>query len=188
MTRREFLKLLTAVAAAWPASTLAQQPAMPVIGFLSSASLEGFSPYLEAFRQGLGETGFVEGRNVAIDYRWADNDNERLQALARELVRGRTDVIAAPSLAAALAAKSVTANIPTVFYTGVNPVDLGLVSSFNRPGGNLTGVIGLGTELGAKRVELLHDLVPTASTIALLVNATNSSLAEPTIKDVEAGA
>src|SRR5262249_10172314 len=105
-----------------------------------------------------------------------------------ELVRRQTDVIAAPSLAAALAAKSATAKIPIVFYTGVNPVDLGLVSSFNRPGGNLTGVIGLGTELGSKRVELLHELVPTASTIGLLVNATTSALAEPTIKDIQAGA
>ena len=118
------------------------------VGFLSNGSLEGFSPYLATFRQGLGETGFVEGRNVAFEYRWADNDNERLQGMAADLLRARASVIVAPTLPAALAMKSATASIPIVFYTGANPVDFGLVSSFNRPGGNLTGVSGLGTELG----------------------------------------
>ena len=185
--RREFITLLGG-AAAWPLAAPAQQPAMPVVGFLSNGSLEGFSPYLATFRQGLGEAGFVDGRNVAIEYRWADNDNERLQGMAADLLRARASVIVAPTLPAALAMKSATASVPIVFYTGANPVDFGLVSSFNRPGGNLTGVSGLGTELGAKRIELLHDLIPTARTIALLVNSANPTLAERLIKDVQAGA
>jgi putative ABC transport system substrate-binding protein len=187
LTRRELATGLAGVALTWPLAALAQT-ARPTVGFLGSTSLEGFSPYLAKLRQGLSETGFTEGRNVAIELRWADNDNDRLQALAVELVRARVNVIVAPSLPAALAARAATADIPIVFYTGVNPVELGLVQSFNRPGGNLTGVVGLGTELGAKRVELLHELVPMARSIALLVNATTAAIAEPTIKDVRAGA
>jgi putative ABC transport system substrate-binding protein len=185
--RREFIAQLGSTAA-WSLAARAQQRAMPTVGFLGSASLERLSPYVAKLRQGLSETGFAEGRNVAIDYRWADNDNDRLQRLATELVRARPSAIVAPSLAAVLAARAATANIPIVFYTAVNPVDLGLVQSFNRPGGSLTGGIGLGTELGAKRVEILHELVPTARSVALLVNATTPALAEPTIKDVQMGA
>jgi putative ABC transport system substrate-binding protein len=187
LTRREFAAAFAGTTAAWPLAAPAQT-VMPTVGFLGSASLEGLSPYLAKLRQGLGETGFAEGRNVAIDYRWADNDNDRLQMLAAELVRARVSVIVAPSFPAALAARAATADIPIVFYTGLNPVDLGLVQSFNRPGGNLTGVVGLGIELGAKRLELLHELIPTARSIALLVNATTAAIAEPTIKDVQAGA
>jgi putative ABC transport system substrate-binding protein len=187
MKRRKFITLLGS-AAGWPLAARAQQAAMPVVGFLSSASLEGLSPYLATFRQGLGETGFVEGRNVAIESRWSDNDNQQLQRMAAELVRARADVIVAPSLAAALAAKSVTTTIPIIFFTGLNPVDLGLVASFNRPGGNLTGVISLGIELGSKRVEVLHDLIPTARTLAVLVDPATSALAESYIKNVQAGA
>jgi putative ABC transport system substrate-binding protein len=165
-----------------------EQLAMPVVGFLSNAPLEDFSPYLATFRQGLSETGFAEGRNVAIEYRWAENDNDRLQALAAELIRARVSVIVAPSFPAALAARAATADVAIVFYTGLNPVDLGLVQSFNRPGGNLTGVIGLGIELASKRVEVLHDLIPNARTIAVLVNPASSAVAELSIKTVQASA
>jgi putative ABC transport system substrate-binding protein len=184
--RRDFISVIGG-AVAWPIAAHAQQPAMPVVGFLSSASLEGLSPYLATFRQGLGETGFVEGRNVAIESRWSDNDNQ-LQRMAAELVRAPADVIVAPSLAAALAAKSATTTIPIVFYTGLNPVNLGLVASFNRPGGNVTGIISLGIDLASKRVEVLHDLIPTARTIAVLVNPATSALAESSIRNVQASA
>ena len=186
MNRRDVITLLGA-AAAWPIAARAQQP-MPIIGFLSSASLDGLAQSLPAFRRGLQETGFAEGHNVTIEFASADNQNERLGALTTELIRRRAAVIAAPSIAAALAAKSATITIPVVFYTGADPVDLGLVTSFNRPSGNLTGVTGLGTELGSKRLELLHELVPAATAIALLVNQTNPALAEPTIRDVQAAA
>jgi putative ABC transport system substrate-binding protein len=185
--RREFITLLGG-AAAWPLAARAQQPVLPVIGFLSSASLDGFAASLPAFHQGIGESGFVEGHTVTIEYAWADNENERLGALVTELIRRRATVIVAPNIAGALAAKLATTTIPIVFYTGGDPVKLGLVTSFNRPGGNLTGVIGLGTELGSKRLELLHELVPTARVVALLVNPANSALAEPTIREVQAAA
>jgi putative ABC transport system substrate-binding protein len=187
MRRRAFIRLLSG-AAALPLAAQAQQSAMPVIGFLSSAPLDGLAPYLAAFHRGIKENGFVEGRNVTIDYSWANNDNDRLEALAVEFSRHQTAVIVAPSFAAALAARSATAIIPIVFYTGADPVNLGLVNSFNRPGGNLTGVTGLGIELDRKRLELLHELIPTATSFALLVNAANPVLAEPTIREVQAAA
>jgi putative ABC transport system substrate-binding protein len=183
-------KLLAAFggAAAWPLSARAQQAAMPVIGFLSSAPLDGLAPYLAAFHQSVQEHGFIEGRNVTIEYSWANNENDRLQAQAVEFSRRQTTVIVAPSIAAALAAKSATVNIPIVFYTGADPVNLGLVTSFNRPSGNLTGVTGLGNELDRKRLELLHELIPTATSFALLVNAANPVLAEPTIREAQIAA
>jgi putative ABC transport system substrate-binding protein len=186
MKRRDFITLVGGAAAAWPLAAQAQQLVLPVVGFLSSASLNGLAPYVSAFRQGVHETGLVEGRNVTIEYSWADNENDRLRALAAEFVRRQTTVIVAPSIAAAVAAKSATPTIPIVFYTGADPVHLGLVSSLNRPSGNLTGVTGLGSELEPKLLELLRELVPTATVFVLLVNRTNPILAEPTIRTVQA--
>jgi putative ABC transport system substrate-binding protein len=188
MKRREFIAGLGGAALVCPLTARAQQPVMPVIGFLSSASLDGLAPYLPAFRQGLAETGLLEGRNVTIEYSWADNEEDRLRALAIEFIRRPTTVITAPSVAAALAAKSATMTIPIVFYTGADPVNLGLIASLNRPSGNITGVTGLGNELGPKRLELLREMLPTATVFAVLVNAANPILAEPTVINLQAAA
>jgi len=188
MRRREFITLVGGAAAAWPLVARAQQPAMPVIGFLSGTSSKGYAPYLAAFREGLREGGFVEGQNVTIEYRWADDHYERLPELAADLVTRRVALIAAAGGSpAALAAKSATTTIPIVFQIGVDPVKAGLVSSLNQPGGNITGFANLALEVGPKRLELLHRLVPNATNIAVLVNPARSNV-EAEIKDMQSAA
>jgi putative ABC transport system substrate-binding protein len=187
MKRREFISLLGGAAAAWPIMVRAQQPAMPMVGFLDPRSPEANADRVGAFRQGLKDAGYVEGENVAIDYRWAENQMDRLPELAAELVRRRVAVIAASGGPdTAFAAKMSTTVIPIVFAVGDDPVRLGLVASLARPGGNLTGINFFVSELAAKRLELLRQLVPTATRVAVLVNPTEATLTESTLRDVEA--
>jgi len=189
MRRRDFIRVVIGSAVASPLAAHAQQPAMPVVGFLSSASPDLYVTRLNAFRQGLKEAGYVEGQNVAIEYRWADGQNDRLPTMAADLVRRQVAVIATPgSTPAALAAQAATTTIPIVFSIGGDPVQFGLVATLNRPGGTLPGGTFLSIEVGPKRLELLHELVPMATVVGLLVNPTNPNLAEPTTKNLRAAA
>jgi len=187
--RRELLAALGG-AAAWPLAARAQQQqAMPVVGVLSAEWPDQFTDRLRAFHAGLRETGYVDGRNVAIEYRWAEGRNDRLPALAAELVRHQVSVIVtAGSTPAALAARAATTTIPIAFYLGSDPVEAGLVTSLSRPGGNLTGVVTLNVEVAPKRLELLHELIPTARIIAALINPTNPVLAETLTRDLQTAA
>src|SRR5262245_25124126 len=188
MKRRDFITLLGG-AAAWPLAARAQQPAMPVIGFLGPTTAEAYGGRLRELRDGLKETGFVEGENVAIEYRWAESRVDRLPELAVDLVRKRVAVIATTGGANhVFAAKAATTTIPIVFYTANDPVSIGLVASLGRPGGNVTGVTSLGVEMAPKRLELLRELLPGATRIGLLVNPTNTTITDATLKDMETAA
>jgi putative ABC transport system substrate-binding protein len=186
--RRDFITLLGGAAAAWPLAARGQQAAMPVVGYLGSSSLEMEREFVAAFHRGLSETGYVEGRNVTFEYRWADDHNDRLRALAEELVRRRVAVIAAPGATqSALVAKAATQSIPIVFELGIDPAETGLVASLNHPG-NLTGVSELNVDMVAKRLELLHELIPAATSIAFLGNPSNPVVAGAQTKALQAAA
>jgi putative tryptophan/tyrosine transport system substrate-binding protein len=186
LKRRDFITLLGGAAVAWPRAVRAQQPAMPVIGFLNSTSPGSIRRQVAAFHQGLKDAGYVEGQNAAVEYRWAQGQYERLPALAAELVQRPVAVLAATSTPAALAAKATT-TVPTVFTTAANPVELGLVASLSRPGGNVTGATQLNVEIGPKRLELVRELIPRAKVVGLLVNPTNPA-ARTLSRDLEAAA
>src|SRR6516165_5708396 len=173
MRRRDFIAGAAGLSAAWPLAVRAQQPTIPVIGLLGSATAREWAPSVAAFLRGLSEVGFLEDRDVAIEYRWAENQYDRLPSLAAELIHRQVSVIAALTTPSAIAAKAATATIPIVFTTIADPVQIGLVASLNRPGGNLTGVTFLNVEIVPKMLELLHEVVPTATTMAALINPAN---------------
>jgi putative ABC transport system substrate-binding protein len=187
MQRRKFITLLGGVAAAWPVVAQAQQRAKPIIGFLSSTSKDGAAPYISGIAQGLAETGYAEGRNVEIEFRWADDKIDRLPELAADLVQRKVTVIFASAIRASLAAKAATSTIPIVFATANDPVQFGLVGSLNRPDRNLTGISYLSAELSEKRLQLLHELVPAASVISVMVNPHNANV-ERNLRNVETAA
>ena len=189
MRRRNFIKGIVGSAAAWPLVARAQQTAVPVIGFLGTSSPNLYAVRLDVFREGLKEAGYVEGQNVAIEYRWAQDHVDRLPALAADLVQRRVNVIVAGSgTPGAVAAKAATTTIPIVFAVSVDPIKVGFVESLNRPGGNLTGVTNLNVEIGPKRLEVLHALLPTATDFAVLVDPTGPAIAEPFVREVQAAA
>src|SRR3984885_7841040 len=189
MRRRDFITLLGGASVAWPLAARAQQAAMPVVGFLSSASPDSYTIRLRAFRQGLKEAGYVEGQNVAIEYRWAEGQNSRLPVFAAELVHRQVDVIVAGGgTPCAVAAKAATGTIPIIVEVAVDPVAAGFVASLDKPGGNITGVTNLNVEIGPKRLELMHELLPSVSVIGVLVNPANPALFEPFVQSLEAAA
>jgi putative tryptophan/tyrosine transport system substrate-binding protein len=189
MRRREFVALLGGAAAAWPLTARAQQPAkLPTIGFIGSDSTGQYADRLRAFRLGLKSTGFTEGQNVEVEYRWAEGRNDRLPELTADLVRRQVAVIVAPTTPSVLVAKAATKTIPIVFFTAGDPVDLGLVASLSRPDSNLSGATTLTLEVGPKWLQLLHEMVPNATSFALLINSTSPNLAEAQSRDLQAAA
>ena len=188
MQRRNFIKLIAGSAVVWPLVARAQQPALPVVGFIRDGSADASARFVAAFRKGLNETGYVEGQNVTVEYHWLEGQYDRLPALMADLVRRQVAVIATPGNVPSLAAKAATATIPIVFGVGEDPVQLGLVASLARPGGNATGINFFVQEVAAKRLRLLHDLVPKAVRIAVLVNPANAAIAESTLRDVQEAA
>jgi ABC-type uncharacterized transport system substrate-binding protein len=188
MRRRDFIKAISALPALCPLAARAQQPAMPVVGFVNTASPAGYTAMANAFHQGLKDTGYADGQNVTIEYRWAEGHNELLPAIVADLVRRQVAVIAATSAPAALAAKAATMTIPIVFETGADPVTLGLVASLSHPGGNITGVTQTNVEIAPKRLQLLHEVIPAAKILGLLVNPNDGALAESYTRGVQAAA
>ena len=188
MQRRDFIKVVAGSAVTWPLAAPAQQPTLPVVGFIRDGSADGNARFAAAFRKGLNESGYIEGQNVTVEYHWLEGQYDRLPALMADLVRRRVAVIAAPGTAPALAAKAATATVPIVFGVGGDPVELGLVASLARPGGNATGINFFNTEVVAKRLRLLHDLVPNAVRVPVLVNPGNASTAESNLRDVQEAA
>lgn len=182
--RREIIALLCGVAVVWPLPARAQQPALPVIGYLSPGSVESDAIRVAGLRRGLNEAGYVEGRNVRIEYRWAGNQLDQLPGLATDLIQHRVAAIVTPGLPPTLAAKAATPTVPIVFVVGVDPVQLGLVTSLNRPGGNLTGVNAIAGKLGAKGLEVMHELLPATALVGFLENPRNNPIAELRSRDV----